>query len=218
MKGLFRNDLYAALSNIKVFAGIMLLLGVFVTAMDNEIPSLIIGYVLLGMVGFSLNGISGLRKESAARWRKYMLTAPVTRSDIVKSHFISQILWLAVGTVFAGTAVALSVMLHGFPFDKNTDLFTLFVAGTGISLFMDAIFFPLFYSGGEERNEVFLVISLLGGIVIIMGLTTLINSLFPGKMTASQVIWGGMLILACAVLAFALSFPLTVAIFKKKEY
>lgn len=52
MKGLLKNNFYATLSNAKVFAAIMLLLGIFVVAMDNKIPSLIIGYMLLAMIGF----------------------------------------------------------------------------------------------------------------------------------------------------------------------
>ncbi len=217
MKGLFRNNLYAALSNTKVFSGIMLLTGVFVVVVDNKIPSLIIGYMLLGMVGFSLNAIASLRKESAAKWNKYKLTAPVKRSDIVKSVFLSQLLWLTVGIAFAGIAASLSVTLHGFPFDRNTDIFMLFVVGISISLFMGALFFPLFYLGGEERNEVFLVISLLCSIAIIMGLTTFINTLFP-NMTIPQLISGGIIILACALSAFAFSYFLTVGIYKKKDY
>ena len=35
----------------------------------------------------------------------------------------------------------------------------LLVAGASSSLFMGAIFLPLFYSGGEERGEMFLVIA-----------------------------------------------------------
>ena len=141
----------------------------------------------------------------------------VKRSDIVKSYFISQILWLIVGIAYAGIGVALSIMLHGVTLDRNIDIFMLFVIGIGISLFMGAIFFPLFYLGGEERNEVFLIISLLCGIGIVMGLSTLINTLFP-KMTAPQLICGGIAILACSLLVYVLSYPLTVSIFKKKEY
>lgn len=172
MKGLLKNNFYATLSNAKVFAAIMLLLGIFVVAMGNKIPSLIIGYMLLAMIGFSLISIASLRKESATKWSKYKLTTPVKRSAIVQSYFLSFLLWLIVGMVFAGIGVALSIMLHGFPFDKDTDVFMLFVIGIGISLFMGAIFFPLFFVGGEERNEVFLVISLLCGIGFVMGLAT----------------------------------------------
>lgn len=218
MKGLLKNNFYATLSNVKTFSVAMFLLGIFVVVMDNKIPSLIIGYMLLGMIGFSLNSIASLRKESSTKWSKYKLTAPVKRSAIVQSYFLSLLLWLVVGMVFAGIGVALSIMLHGFPFDRDTDVFMLFVVGIGISLFMGAIFFPLFYFGGEERNEVFLVISLLCSIGIIMGLTTLINTLFPTRMSTIQIILAGVIILASALFVFIMSCPLTVAIYHKKEY
>lgn len=218
MKGLLKNNFYATLSNVKAFAIVMLLLGVFVVAMDNKIPSLIIGYMLLGMIGFSLNSIASLRKESATKWSKYKLTAPVRRSAIVQSYFWSLLLWLIVGMVFAGIGVALSIILHGFPFDRNTDILMLFVVGIAISLFMGAIFFPLFYLGGEERNEVFLVISLLCSIGLVMGLTTFINILFPAPMTTIQIILGGVMILVSALVVFIFSCPLTICVYRKKEY
>lgn len=218
MKGLLKNNFYATLSNGKAFAAVMLLLGVFVVAMDNKIPSLLIGYMLLSMIGFSFNSIASLRKESATKWSKYKLTVPVKRAAIVQSYFWSLLLWLIAGTVFAGTGAALSILLQGFPFDRSTDVFMLFVVGTAVSLFMGAIFFPLFYAGGEERNEVFLVISLLCGVGLVMGLTTFINTLFPAPMTVLQIILGGVTIFACALLVFILSCPLTACIYHKKEY
>lgn len=218
MKGLLKNNFYATLANVKTFSIFMILLGAFVVVMDNKIPSLIIGYTLLCMIGFSLSSITSLRKENATKWSKYKLTIPVKRTSIIQSYFMSLLLWLIVGMVFAGIGVALSIMLHGFPFDRNTDIFMLFVVGIGISLFMGTIFFPLFYLGGEERNEVFLVISLLCGIGLVMGLTALINTLFPTRMTTIQIILGGVIILASASLAFVLSCPLTAYIYYKKEY
>ena len=90
MKGLLKNNFYAALSNMKAFSIIMLLLGVFVVVINHKIPTLVVaGYMLLGMIGFSLISIASLRKESTAKWSKYKLTTPVKRSAIVKSHFLS---------------------------------------------------------------------------------------------------------------------------------
>lgn len=218
MKGLLRNNFYTALSSVKAFSAVMLLLGVFVVAVDNRIPSLIIGYMLLVMIGFSLNSIASLRRENTSKWSKYKLTAPVKRSDIIESCFLSLLLWLSFGAVFAGTGVAASIMLHGFPFDRNTDVFMLFVVGIGISLFMAAVFFPLFYLGGEERNEVLLIISLLCGTGFVMGLTTFINTLFPAPMSTTQIILAGLVILTSAFLTFAASCLLTVAIYQKKDY
>ena len=218
MKGLLKNNFYVTLSNAKVFSTIMLILCVFTIAIGKKNTSLIIGYMLLSMIGFPFNSIASLRKESNGKWSKYKLTTPVKRSVIVQSYFLSLLLWLVVGMAFAGIGAAISVMLYGSSFDRNTDIFMLFVAGVGISLFMGAIFFPLFYIGGEERNEVFLVISLLGGIGLVMGLTALINTLFPSPMTTTQILFGGTIIFACALLAFAISYPLTAYIYRRKEY
>ena len=218
MKGLLKNNFYVTLSNAKVFSTIMLILGVFTIAIGKKNTSLIIGYMLLSMIGFPFNSIASLRKESNGKWSKYKLTTPVKRSVIVQSYFLSLLLWLVVGMAFAGIGAAISVMLYGSSFDRNTDIFMLFVAGVGISLFMGAIFFPLFYIGGEERNEVFLVISLLGGIGLVMGLTALINTLFPSPMTTTQILFGGTIIFACALLAFVISYPLTAYIYRRKEY
>lgn len=217
MKGLFWNDLYGAQANLRVFGVVMALLGVFVVALDDRIPALIIGYALLGMVGFSLNALAGLGKEGAAKWARYKLAAPVRRADIVGSAFLSLLLWLLVGAAVAGVVIFLSVTLHGFSFDRDTDLFMLFVVGTGVSLFMGAVFLPLLYLGGEGRREALLVVSLLSAVGIVLGLTTLINTLFP-HMTTFQLILGGLAILLCALAAFGLSFPLTVAIFRRREY
>jgi hypothetical protein len=151
MKGLLKNNYFAVRSNAKAFSVFMLLLGIFVVAVIS--PSLLMGYALLGMIGFSLNAIAGLRKESSTKWSKYKLTAPVKRSDIVKSYFISQILWLIVGIAYAGIGVALSIMLHGVTLDRNVDIFMLFVVGIGISLFMGAIFpAVLFGRRGTKRS------------------------------------------------------------------
>lgn len=218
MRGLFRNNFYATLLSAKAFAGIAVVLGVFVVAMDNAIPSLIIGYMLLVMIGFSLISIASIRKEGATKWGKYKLTTPVKTGDIVISFYASQLLWLAVGVVFAGIGIALSVALHGNPFDRNTDVFMLFVVGIGISLFMGAIFFPLYFLGGEERGEVTLMVSLLGGIGVLMGLTTLINIMYPEHMTTRQIVLSGIFLMVCGAAAFAVSYPVSVGVFQRKEY
>lgn len=51
MKGLFKNNLFVVYPNAKVFAIVMLFFGVFTAVVIS--PSLLIGYVLLGMTGVS---------------------------------------------------------------------------------------------------------------------------------------------------------------------
>ena len=206
MRGLLINNYYAVRANAKVFSGFMLLLGLFAAAVISQ--SLLIGYIFLAVIGFSVNMSSSLRKEFISKWGKYKL----------KSHFISQLIWLFVGMAFAGAVVGLSWLLHGFPFDRNTDILLLFAAGVGISLLMVAIFFPLFYLTGEERSEVVLGISLLAAILIFMGLVSLINLYFGPEPAVWQVITSALILLLCSAAAFAVSYPLAVVIFREKEY
>ena len=191
MKGLLKNNVYAVLSNAKLFSAMMLVLGIFVVGIDHDAQIFIIGYMLLCMTGFSVIAAASLRRESVSKWSKYKLTAPIRRTDIVKSYFLSQMAWLCIGMLLAGIAAALSILFYGFPFDKDTDIFMVYVVGIGLSLFM--------------------------GIGVIMGASSLMNRWFGPHMTVFQIMTAGAAILVCALLAFFLSFLLTARIFQKKE-
>ena len=214
MKGLLKNNFLAVCSNVKVFSALMLMLGIFVVAVIS--PSLLIGYVLLSIVGFSIIAVTSIKKEFVSKWGKYKLTLPIKRADIVKSYFISQFIWLFVGIAFAGASIGLSWLLHGCPFDKSIDTLSVLALGISVSLLAGAFFFPMFYLGGEEKSEVSLVISLLCGIGITLGIISTLNRfLTPGFTT---VLIGAVVLILCSLLLFALSYPLTVSIYKKKEY
>ncbi len=214
MRGLLKNNFFAVCSNMKVFMAFMLILGIFVVAVIS--PSLLISYVLLSIVGFSVIAITGIKKEFVSKWGKYKLTLPIKRANIIKSYFISQLIWLFIGAAFAGASISLSWLLHGCPFDKSIDTLSVFALGISVSLLTGAFFFPLFYSSGEEKSEVSLVISLLCGIGITLGIISILNLyLTPGPAT---VLIGAFVLIICSLLVFTLSYPLTVNIYKKKEY
>lgn len=214
MKGLLRNNLYGTLSSAKVFAGFMLLFGVFSVAVVSQ--SVQIGYVMIGIIGFSVSAIIVAKNEFTTKWGKYKLTLPVKRADIVRSQFVNQIIWLLVGIVFVGVELGLSWLLHGCPFDYDIDVLTMFALGISMSLFMGAIFFPLFYAGGEERGEMFWMIAILCAFGIDYTIATILNSLLEPGITT--VVCGAVTLVGCSLAAFGLSYPLTVGIFRRKEY
>jgi len=212
MKGLLKNNFYAVRSSAKVFSIFMFLLGAFVIVVVSQ--QLLLFYMLLGIIGFSINAIASIGKDYVSKWGKYKLTAPVKRADIVKSYFICQLIWLLVGTLYSGIAVCLSWALHGCPFDNNIDVVSIFALGISISIFTGAFFFPLFYLSGEENCDVFLVISLLCGIGVVLGLISVLNLyLSPGITT---ILISAAVLVICSLLVFALSYPLTVCIYHKK--
>ena len=214
MKGLLKNNFLTVYSNAKVFSIFMLILGLFVVAVISQ--PLLIGYVLLSMVGFSVNAITSIKKELISKWVKYKLTLPVKRATIVKSYFISQLIWLLVGILYAGIVISSSWALHGCPYDNSIDVVSIFALGISVSIFTGAFFFPLLYLGGEERSDVFLVISLLCGIGVVLGIISVLNLyLVPGVIT---ILLSAAILLLSSLLMFSLSYPLTVRIYHKKEY
>ena len=203
MKGLFRNNFFAVWINAKVFLIFMLLFAIVV----NIIPAqtLQMYFIMIGIVGFSVIAATAIGNEFSSKWGKYKLTLPVKRTDIVKSLFLNQIFWIIVGTLFVGIATGLSYMIHGFSFDQFSGIFRLFILGISISFFMGAIFIPLIYLTGEDKIVVFLVISLLCAVGI-------------AAMLFNIPLFGNVIIITCALLLFIVSYPLTISIFKRKEF
>lgn len=213
MKGLLKNNFYATLSGAKILAAVMVLSGAFITAVISQ--SLLIAYIVLGIIGFSETAAGIVRDEFSSKWGKYKLTLPVRRADIIKSQYVNQLIWMAVGTLFAATVTVLSWLLHGSLFDIPLDIVTTFVMGISMSLFMGAVFFPLFYLIGEEKGSIFIGLSLVCAFLLDYAIVSLINYFVePGPQSR---LLGIIALSALSVLAFLLSCPITVRIFKRKE-
>ncbi len=214
MKGLMKNNFYATLPSAKALAIIMVLTGAFITAVISQ--TLLISYIVLGIIGFAEIAVSIVKEEFSSKWGKYKLTLPVRRAQIIKSQFINQLIWMSVGTLFAITVTALSWLLHGCPYDSPFDIVTTFVLGISMSFFMGAVFFPLFYLNGEERGHVFISLSLVCAFIFCYTIVSLINYLIePGF---NNRLLGNVILLAASAMAYILSYPLTVRIFRRREY
>lgn len=203
MKGLFRNNFFAVWINAKVFLIFMLLFAIVVTIIPEQ--TLQMYFIMIGIVGFSVIAATAIGNEFSLKWGKYKLTLPVKRTDIVRSLFLNQIFWIIVGTLFTGIASGLSYMIHGFSFDQFSGIFSLFILAVSISFFMGAIFIPMIYLTGEDKIVVFLIISLFCAVGI-------------AAMLFNIPLFGNVIIITCALLLFAVSYPLTVSVFKRKEF
>ena len=203
MKGLFRNNFFAVWINAKVFLIFMLLFAIVVTIIPEQ--TLQMYFIMIGIVGFSVIAATAIGNEFSLKWGKYKLTLPVKRTDIVRSLFLNQIFWIIVGTLFTGIASGLSYMIHGFSFDQFSGIFSLFILAVSISFFMGAIFIPMIYLTGEDKIVVFLIISLFCAVGI-------------AAMLFNIPLFGNAIIITCALMLFAVSYPLTISIFKRKEF
>lgn len=203
MKGLLKSNFFAVWINAKIFLIFMVLMGIAVTIIPG--PTLQMYFVIIGIVGSSAIAATAIGNEFSSKWGKYKLTLPVKRTDIVKSLYLNHLFWTIAGTLFVGMATGLSYMLHGFTFDQSAGVFSLFILGISISIYMGAVFIPLIYLTKEDKTVVFLIISLVCAVGI-------------SAMFFNIPVFGNTIIIVCAILLFALSYLLTRSVFKRKEY
>lgn len=203
MKGLFKNNFLAVWTNVKIFLLFMFAMGIVVTIIPNQTWQMY--FIIIGIAGLTVNAATVIENEFSSKWGKYKLILPVKRIDIVKSLYINHLLWIMIGVFFVGMIIALSYLLHGVPFEQFEGISGVVVIGISISLTMGAIFIPMIYLAGEDKTIVFLIISLLCAVGI-------------AAMLFNIPLFGSFILIGCSILLFIVSFPLTVSIFKKKEY
>lgn len=218
MNGLMRNNFYSCFENVKWVAVVMIILGGIAVLADNDSRILLICYLLVSMQIFSLAGIAGMRRESSSKWNQYKLSLPVRRRDIVRSYLVSHVLWLLAGILLASICMGAFILIHGVPFDRNTDVLMVYTAGICLNLVTGAFYYPLYFAGGDERNELALSASLFLAVGIFAGLVSVMNWYFAPKPTLQEILAGAGVMILTAVVLYLVSYPVSVQIMKKRQY
>jgi hypothetical protein len=219
MKGLLRNGFYGVIDGARILLLLFLALGVTLLITGNA--TLFVVFALSSATLLACNSASSFRKEASTKWIKYALTTPVRKRDIIKSRYISHAYWALLGIALPLLFVFIAIAIHGnkFFYFEVRDPVAYFCLGFGIALFMGSILYPLLYFWGTDKNELFLIMSLLGAIGLSIGIITLLNAnTMPDTMTDTEFFTGMIIYLTTAIIAYILSYFLTVLIYKRKEY
>lgn len=213
MKGLFLDNFYKTVGSIKLFAFLVLGVGIAVLVTGNATTLEL--FVYIAITALSVNGVTGMRKDADVKWSKLELTLPVRRSDIIKSKYISYLFWVLIGIVTASIFTALAVAIHGNVFFVYgfRDVSSLFTLGTAIALMAGALFYPLAYLFGVDKSETLLVVSVIGSIGLAIFFIWIVNlNEILGYYTRLGIF--GFI----AVLIFFLSSIITTIIYHRKEF
>lgn len=219
MRGLLKNNFYGVMDNLKILFGLTGLLGLALLITGDAALLGIFSLLSVPLLGAAM--ISCMRKESASKWCKYKLTLPVRKKEIVKSQYISHLIWTMAGTGIVALFLLLTVLIHGdrYFYYGFRDAVTLILGGGVLAVFMGAVSYPLYYWWGGEKTEVILLLSVLVSGAVIGGLSLLINTLTgEGMVSDTEYYLSLLVILGVAAAAFAGSYYLTSWIFRQKEY
>lgn len=211
MKGLFLNNLYSSIGNIKLFMMIVFTVAAAVLVTGNPTAQELFVYITI--TALSINSVVSSRKDAVSNWNKFEITMPVRRNDVIKSKYLTYLFWLAVGVGIALVVTVVTMLIY-----RNSNLLngmsnfnSMFVLGIGISLFTGALFFPIAYIVGIDKSETILIISLLLAIGLAILILNVLNQFifdFHVRMAIFIIIY---------ILFFAVSYILTLGIYAKKD-
>lgn len=220
MTGLLKNNFYGAIGSAKIILLFLFIDGITLLVTGNQ--TVLAALALSSATLLSLNTASSIRKESSTKWIKYQLTTPVKRSEIVKSRYLTHVLWSIAGLAIPFIFIALGLLIHGniYFYNELRDPISFLSLNLGTSLFMGAIFYPLVYLLDSDKSEILMTIALLLSIALTVTIIKLINAKYPPNTILSNLAFFKDIgiYLATTILAFISSQFLTTFIYNKKEY
>ncbi len=207
MKGLIIKDFLSLKRQAKTFGVMMILYAVLGFMQDDA--SMLIGMIT---VIISILPITAMAYDEQAKWERYALTLPLSRTQLVVSKYILALLLIVVSIVIGFAMSVIVTLLKGATLDvAMLGVVTLACAGVGI--FINSALLPfLFKLGSEKARMLMMAVMILPTVLILvvarMGLT----------ITAEALKLIMILLPVGLVVMFIASLYISIQIYKKKEF
>lgn len=160
-----------------------------------------------------------IKYESKSGYDRYVLTLPVSRTNIVQSHYFFYLLIVVIGAVISYGIFLVYSLGSDEPIDG---IFNIVSFGTFIVLFAGAIVYPLLYMIGPEKSDAIVIGGAMGGLFATFGLQSVVGY------AAEQVplsflhinpsLYVPIIYLMIGVILYIISFFIAAAIYHKKEF
>ncbi|MDD2470492.1 MAG: ABC-2 transporter permease [Methanocorpusculum sp.] len=204
ISGLMLKDLLNLRPMTKTLVVMFLIFGVIFIPMGNVMTV----YFLL-MIFAALLPMTSLSMDDMAKWDRYALTMPVTRKDIVKSKYLLMVMFFGIVIVISGIIAAVS---HYLMPETATPFWFIFLVGA-LGIFYGSLLLPLLYKFGSEKARYLMFVLMVVAGIILVGWFALFGDSFSGDLLPY-------VLLTCVVsiVAFLVSYNVSVRIYEKKEF
>ncbi len=205
MKGLLLKDFYTVWTDLKAF---LLLNGILIIAARfSETTSFMLYYpcILSGMIAMTL-----VSYDESAKWHIYALTLPYTRAQLVSSKYL-------VGLSIGGGTVVSTCLVQLTRAIGSSELPGILFTMLPMTLLPTALLLPFIYKLGSEKGRMAYYM-VLGGFCGIASLLSSTNSLTGnGSISLVQDAGIGIPVVLLSVLAYAVSWRLSIRFFQKRD-
>ncbi|MGI5891524.1 MAG: ABC-2 transporter permease [Bacillota bacterium] len=202
MKGLLIKDLLVLKNQARITLIIILFFGIMSASGSGSSA-----FGLMITLFFAILPITALAYDERAKWPKYALTMPLSRTDLVLSKYI-------LGLIFCAAAFVLNIIFQSLTdaeFTRASWMIALALLSIGIVLL--SVLLPIMFKFGVEKGRLLMLLILF----IPTGLIVFLSKkgvAIPGvAIIKSLAAYAPLIIIAALVLSFLLSLH----IYQKKE-
>lgn len=211
MKGLIKKDFLLIKSNLKSFIVIILVFTLFSMKGEGFDVSFILPFIAIMMF------ISTFSWDEFNNFNAYAITLPIGRRNIVKSKYISAIIFIAIDTIIGLIISYLTTILSKNIFDIEAILSNLFGTILGLSIIL-AIWLPIVYKFGVEKGRIMLFVGVFAIVFLCATLSKLFDftSLINFLNSLDKVLFIAIPLISIAIMI--ISYLISVRIYLKKEF
>lgn len=206
MKGLLLKDFYTVTKYCRIFFLIVLGFLVISCCGNDSIIFTIYPAIFAGMIPTTL-----FSYDEREKWNITCDTLPYSRAQYVSSKYLTGLFFEV--SVLILSAIAQGIKMYSTGYFNISEYLLILSIVFGVGMIAPAVILPLFFRFGAEKGRIayYIIIGFLcAGTTALMG-SRVIN---PNLMTS---VWVAPLACAVVVLLFALSWGLSILLYKKRD-
>ncbi|MFJ7953761.1 ABC-2 transporter permease [Lysinibacillus sp. NPDC096418] len=214
MRGLLLTNYYLVFRSLFVYAGIALLGSILIFCFGD---ASMYSYVPMIIVLVAATALEVIKHEGKSGYDKYVLTLPVTRTNIVQSHYFFYFIIAVIGTLLSYGILYIFGLVSDTPIDG---IYKRVSFANFIVLFAGAFAFPLLYVFGPEKSDAITIGSAGGGLIASFGVQGLIIYLKEplSNLNIDPSLYVPIIYIASGVVIYILSYFIAAFIYHKKQF
>ncbi|MFV5770012.1 ABC-2 transporter permease [Mammaliicoccus sciuri] len=216
MKGLLLTNYYLVYRSVLSYTLIASLVAFILLWFSSE-KSLSIAIMIILLLT-SLPSLEIIKKENSSGYDRYVLTLPVSKKNIVTSHYIFYFVNSSIGVI--ASFFIFFVYENFFAKEENLNFLNSASLGIFIVLFGGSLVFPLLYLLGPEKSDAIVIGGGMSGLLFVFIIQELIKQfqkIFPliVKDTHFTI---PMIYIFLGMIIFLVSYYISKFIYFKKEF
>lgn len=215
MKGLLLTNYYLVYRSFFAYTGLAILVsGLIFYFGDDSMHRFV---AMLTILFVAMPALEVIKYEGKSGYDKYVLTLPVSRRNIVRSHYFFYFLVVVIGALLSCGIFYVYGLVSDTPLDG---IFKIVSSGTFIVFFAGAIVYPLLYIFGPEKSDTIVIGGAVGGLFATYGLQGLVGYIIE-QLPLSNLnidLYVQIIYIIFGAIIYIISFFIAIFTYDKKEF